>query len=505
MSDTNNNGGPACPGDDFLAKSDSDDTNELLHIIAKQPPEGADRRESSGAEETTAQAAHAVAGQAAYSLGDAVAAGKASSAGTDGADNAQAGTNAARSGDGGQPHDEGGTRDEGRDHSETSNLGDASGSGIPSGPGQSGPGGMPSPDGGQSRPGGAPNPGWGRAVYGAASDQPWGQQPGARKLGGQQPEGLPDPRLPGGGNVPPGGAWVWLPQGVGQKKPWRKRHPIVFWGGVILVLALVFGWGRMSGEESPLGGPKIAVINVEGMILDADNIVAFMEKVRKDDAYKGAVLRINSPGGAVGPSQEIYAAAKRLAEKKPLVASMGALAASGGYYAALGAETILAGPSTLTASIGVKMQIPNIEELMRTVGISEKTLTTGALKDAGSSWRPMAPEEEAYFMALIMDMYDEFIETVARERGMGLDDVRALADGRAMTGRQALAAGLVDGMGDKMEAVRRVKSMAGLGAGPVRLVSGPEKPGSYLSELVKSAMQSVLNERATMEQPRFFY
>ena len=480
MTDSNNKNGPACPGDEFLARSDNDDTNELLNIIAKQPPEQTDSADSVALRDTAGGAARAEdhsapeggvgPGSGGIGLGGAVAAGRAASSQDDTGRVAPSGMDAERAaaapGTGGRSPQ-------------------SSQSGQPGQPGEKG----------------APNPRWGRAAYGGASTEWAGQGSNAF------------PGAPGGGNVPPnvppgmaqGGAWLWLPRGVEQKRPWRKRHPVLFWGGVLLVLALVFGWGRMSGEESPLGGPKIAVINVDGIILDADDIVAFMEKVRKDDSYKGAVLRINSPGGAVGPSQEIYQAAKRLGAQKPLVASMGSLAASGGYYAALGAETILAGPSTLTASIGVKMQIPNIEELMRTIGISEKTLTTGALKDAGSSWREMSPEEEAYFMALLTDMYEEFIETVARERDMPLDKVRALADGRAMTGRQALAAGLVDGMGDRQEAVRRVKSMAGLAAEPVRLVSGPEKPGGYLSDLLKSAMNGVLNERAGMEQPRFFY
>lgn len=404
MTDSSNKKGPTCPGEGFLAKDDSADTDELLGVITKQPSAPADEK------------------QVPDETGDAAAAGPAS-------------------------------------------LGPDSGS--------------------------APNPRWGRALSADASK---------RAQRDRQ-----TPGTPGGGNVPPGGAWVWLPEGVAQKKPWRKRHPFLFWGGVFLLLALFFGWGRLSGEESPLAGPKIAIINVEGIILDADGIVAFMEKVRKDRSCRGAVLRINSPGGAVGPSQEIYQAAKRLAAEKPLVASMGSLAASGGYYAALGARTILAGPSTLTASIGVKMQTPNMEGFMHTIGISEKTLVTGALKDAGSVWREMSPEEEKYFMALITDMYEEFIETVAKERAMPLDAVRELADGRAMTGRQALAAGLIDGMGDKLEAVRLVKSMAGLDSGTVRLVEGPEKPGSYLLDFLRSTMQGVLNEHVGMEHPRFFY
>lgn len=331
------------------------------------------------------------------------------------------------------------------------------------------------------------NPKWGRAVGGPPAG-----------AGGAIPPS-------GGGGGGPGGAWVWFPQGVEQKRSWRKRHPVLFWGGFLFMLLLVFGWGRLSMRDSLISGPKLAVINLEGLILDGGDVIAWIDKVRKDSSYVGAVLRINSPGGAVGPSQELYAAVKRLAQRKPVVASMGALAASGGYYAALGADEILAGPSTLTASIGVKMQVPNIEGLMRTIGVSEKTLTTGTLKDAGSSWRTMSPEEEAYFRALLTDMYDEFIETVARERNLDPVKVRTLADGRAMTGRQALAAGLVDALGDQYEAVRRVKERAGLTDETVRLVDGPEKPSSYVSDLLKSALESVLQQRSVVERPLFVY
>lgn len=340
---------------------------------------------------------------------------------------------------------------------------------------------------------------------GRTASTQWSKAAANIKASGREAGNRPDASLPGGGNIPPGGAWVWLPEGI-KKKPWRKRHPVLFWGGVVFLLTLFFAWGRLSGDDSPIGGPKIAVINVNGIILDAEEVVTFMEKVRKDKKFKGAVLRINSPGGAVGPSQEIYQAAKRLAAEKPLVASMGTVAASGGYYAALGAGRIIAGPSTLTASIGVKMQVANIENLMRTIGVSEKTLTTGRLKDAGSAWRTMSEEEETYFKALLADMYDEFIATVAKERDMPLEDVRAVADGRAMTGRQALAARLVDDLGDMHEAIDMVKNASGLGSTQVRIVTGPEKPKtSFISDLLKSTVRGVLDERGTMEQPTFFY
>jgi protease-4 len=311
----------------------------------------------------------------------------------------------------------------------------------------------------------------------------------------------------GGAGTPPGGAggaWVWLPEGMKPPKSWRKRHPVLFWGGCLLVLATVFGWGRMSVEDGPLNAPKIAVINLEGIILDASAELQWIEKVRLDPSIKGALLRVNSPGGAVGPSQEIYAAIKRLDADKPVFASMGALAASGGYYACLGAREIHAGPSSLTASIGVKMQVPNFEALMKTIGVAETTLTTGKLKDAGSSWRPMTPEEEVHLSSLLQDMYEEFIRTVARERALPPDVVRQLADGRAMTGRQALEAKLVDHLGDRHETLERLKEQCLL-SGPVKIVEGPEKPGSLLKELMSGLLHMGMEHTLALEQPVFLY
>lgn len=314
----------------------------------------------------------------------------------------------------------------------------------------------------------------------------------------------------GGAGTPPGGAggaWVWLPEGMKPPKSWPKRHPILFWGACILILMAVFTWGRKSVEDGPLVGPRIAVINVEGIIMDASATVAWIEKVRRDPSIKGAILRINSPGGAVGPSQEIYAAVKRLDETKPVIASMGALAASGGYYVALGARQIYASPSTLTASIGVKMQMPNFGALMKSIGISEMTLTTGKLKDAGSSWRPMTPDEESYLRNLIGDMYEQFIQTVSKERALPLDAVRPLADGRAMTGRQAVEAKLVDALGDQYDVLRRVLDICGLEESPqLKLVEGPEKPGaSLLKELISGVLDVGLEYKNKAEQPVFMY
>ncbi len=326
--------------------------------------------------------------------------------------------------------------------------------------------------------------------------------PGGPTSGGSRPGG---PAWPGSG----GGGWQSGPWGMyaPEPKPWRKRHPVLFWVGLILVIVGCAGYfARWAKDDGPLSGPRIAVINVEGVILDSDAVVAWIEAVRQNPGIPGAVVRINSPGGAVGPSQEIYRAVKRLAAEKEVVASMGAVAASGGYYVALGSDEIYANPSTLTASIGVKLQVPNLEKLMGVIGVSEKTLTTGKLKDAGSTWREMSPEEEAYFKGLIGDMYEEFIETTAQARKMPLDSVRGLADGRAMTGRQALAAKLVDKIGDRQDALDRVKERCKLPATPrVKVVEGPKKPTSMLKELLGAVLSLGAEQKAALEQPQFFY
>jgi protease-4 len=288
------------------------------------------------------------------------------------------------------------------------------------------------------------------------------------------------------------------------KKKWRRRHPVLFWTG-LLTLVLALGHAAHWAVNGPLAGPRIAVVNIDGLILDADDVTQWLETIRRDSSVLAVVVRVNSPGGAVTPSQELYRAIKRTAEIKPLVISMGAVAASGGYYAALGGREIFANPSTLTASIGVKLQIPNLEGLMRTIGITEKTLTTGNLKDAGSPFHSLSPEEDAYFQGLIRDMFEEFLATVILERKLSPEQARAVADGRAMTGRQALKAGLVDRIGDYRDALARAGELGQFppGAEP-DLVIGPEKPRSLVREIL-GVILDLRIDRSAAGQPIFLY
>ncbi len=275
--------------------------------------------------------------------------------------------------------------------------------------------------------------------------------------------------------------------------PFRKRRPFLFWFIILFVLILVAALASRllsSARECGLiGGPRLAVLNVEGVILDATDTLAWAERLRRDKSVAGVLVRVNSPGGAVGPSQELHRAVKRLAESgKPVVVSMGAVAASGGYYVAVAGKEIYASPSTLTGSIGVKLQTPNMEGLMHALGIKEQTLTTGKLKDAGSPYRAMSEEEKRYLTGLIDDMQQEFVRAVAEGRNLSPEEVRPLADGRAFTGRQALDAKLIDKLGDKEDALTRLGELSGVTERPEKLLEGPKKETPLWRKLVSSLL-----------------
>lgn len=209
-------------------------------------------------------------------------------------------------------------------------------------------------------------------------------------------------------------------------------------------------------DESPFGARKqLALVRVEGVITDARETVDELERYAKNPSVLGIVLRIDSPGGAVVPAQEIYEAVNRLRTTydKKVVVSMGTVAASGGYYIAAASDKIVASPGTLTGSIGVIMEIPNVEGLMKKVGVESIVIKSGSHKDTGSPFRQMKPEERALLQSVLDDVHHQFIEAVAKGRGLEVVEVTRLADGRVFTGRQAKAAGLVDQLGDLRDAI----------------------------------------------------
>ena len=208
-------------------------------------------------------------------------------------------------------------------------------------------------------------------------------------------------------------------------------------------------------------GKTVAVVDVRGVISDAADTVEALDHLRQQDATIGVVVRIDSPGGAVAPSQEIYDAVWRLRARKPVVASLGNVAASGGYYVASAADVVVADPGTLTGSIGAIMEVQNVATLAEKVGVSQTVVKSGRFKDVGQPLRAVTDEERVLLQRMVDDVLGQFIDAVARGRGMEAGRVRALADGRLYSGAQARDVGLVDELGGLADATRVAWSRAG--------------------------------------------
>jgi protease IV len=239
-----------------------------------------------------------------------------------------------------------------------------------------------------------------------------------------------------------------------------------------------------SGGGLGLGG-RIAVLDIEGVIADDAEYVRHLRRFRDNASVRGYLININSPGGVVAPSQSIYQELRRIRteDELPVVASIGGVGASGGYYVALAADTIFALPGSITGSIGVIMEIPDASELMGKVGVRMQTVMSAEHKDVGSPFRPLEPGDREILHALVRDVYGQFVDVVAEDRRLDRGAVEALADGRILSGRQALAARLVDRLGNREDALATVGLMAGLGRQP-RTIRPPEPRFSLLDLLV---------------------
>jgi protease IV len=235
--------------------------------------------------------------------------------------------------------------------------------------------------------------------------------------------------------------------------------------GFLLVLYLAVKSDR-GGHSSDGKGDKVGVVEVVGTIMDSKKTIKELNAFAEDDEIKAIVVRIDSPGGAVGPSQEIYDVMKKIRAKKKIVASMGSLAASGGFYIACAADEIYANPGTLTGSIGVIMELPNVTGLMKWAGVEMNTITAGKMKDSGSPFREMTPEERAYFEGMLEDVHGQFIDAVAAGRKLTVEEVKPLADGRVFSGRQAKEAKLVDQLGGLEAAVAEAGKLGGISGEP---------------------------------------
>lgn len=215
-------------------------------------------------------------------------------------------------------------------------------------------------------------------------------------------------------------------------------------------------------QIEPDGKHKVAVIELTGEIQDSKETLKQLYKQAGDKSINGIVLRVDSPGGVVGPSQEIYQAVKRIKSQKPIVASYGSVAASGGLYASIAATKIIAQPGTLTGSIGVLMQFPNFTEVASKVGATMITIKSGKLKDAGNPFRQMSIDDQEYLQSVVLNVYEDFIKAISESRNLDLEKVKQFGDGRIITGSQAKELGLVDDFGDVYTAAEEIFKIKGI-------------------------------------------
>jgi protease-4 len=254
-----------------------------------------------------------------------------------------------------------------------------------------------------------------------------------------------------------------------------KRKRILIGLGVIVALlifffaVLLFIAHYSGGKGGRFAfGDKIAIVEVKGVIAQSSGVIEELQQYLADDSVKAIILRVDSPGGGVGPAQEIYREVMRIrsTSKKKVVTSMGSVAASGGYYIACASDRIVANPGTITGSIGVIMQFSNLEELLKKIGVKGVVLKSGEHKDIGSPFREMTPEEKRIMQEVLDNVHQQFIQAVADGRKLDRSKVAEIADGRILTGEQAKNLGLVDQLGNLQDTIDITAKMVGIEGKP---------------------------------------
>lgn len=268
--------------------------------------------------------------------------------------------------------------------------------------------------------------------------------------------------------------WIWVLAGIGA---------FLFCTFLFGIIALTY----LLNDKSELTiSSGVGLVEVKGLIIDPLETVKQLHDFGKDDKVKSIVLRIDSPGGVVGPSQEIWSAVRKLKEKKPVIVSMGSVAASGGYYIAAPATLIYANPGTITGSIGVLMKFSNLEGLMAKVGMKSFVLKTGKFKDVGSPARSMSDEEKTMLQSVIESTHSQFIRAVAEGRTLPEAQVREIADGRIFSGEQAVTNKLVDRLGTMEDALAEAGRLGGI-TGEPGVIKPPKKKSFILDMLVEES------------------
>ena len=278
-----------------------------------------------------------------------------------------------------------------------------------------------------------------------------------------------------------------------KKSPLAKR--LLF---LALILLALVGISSITSEWVQQGTKnRIGIVDITGLITDSQYITNQVKKFRQDKRIRGIILRIDSPGGAVGPSQEIYDEVLKTRESgKTIYASMGALAASGGYYIASAAEKIFANPGTLTGSIGVIMVFSNAKGLMEKIGLQPEIVKAGEYKDIGSPARAMTQKERNLLQSVVTDVHQQFIEAVASGRDISVAEVTKIADGRILTGRQAYSLNLVDQMGGLQVSIDQLAHKVGIIGSP-KIIKETPRVG-FLDWVLKSTVNQSLINRSSI-------
>lgn len=284
---------------------------------------------------------------------------------------------------------------------------------------------------------------------------------------------------------------------------------------IVITIAIVVGFAAIlatmedgetrTGAGFSLFGNKVGVVEVTGAITSSTSIVFALHKLRNDSSIKAVILRVNSPGGGVAASQEIYREVARTAAQKPVICSMGSVAASGGYYVAAPCTKIVASPGTLTGSIGVILSLPNLEGLFQKIGLRMEYITAGKYKGAGAPGRPLTEPQRAMLDKMIKITHDQFINDVARARKIKPEELRKIADGRVFTAQTAKGLGLVDQLGNINDAVNLAGRMAGIKGRP-KLVWPSKDEDSLLGRLLRGAVRDFVRETSdALQQPGLQY
>ena len=275
----------------------------------------------------------------------------------------------------------------------------------------------------------------------------------------------------------------------------------------LLIFIFLAGIGSgllLSGDSSFSSGDKVAVLRVKDVILDSQIYLESLDAIAKDDSVKALVVRLNSPGGAVGPSQEIFSELKKLGKELPIVASIGGVGASGGYYIACAAQKIYANPGAITGSIGVIAQFASYEKLLDWAMIDVEIIKSGKYKDVGSSFRKMNEADKQYIQQLIDNVYEQFKSVVADARDLDTKQIDKVADGKIYTGEQALKLKLIDELGTINDAIRMAGDLGGIEGKP-EVIYFPKKKSRLMDLLNSKVATSFLTGVPTKSRFGLFY